>query len=136
MTHPQLPWGQRIRFQRFPITSRFVGLMPEIRFDGIKDDLLVAFPQLRSALTWPLARGVNWIPNAMPIPGFAPNGYRCGRDTIAFRIIASTSSRSLPASGSRGERTISEPMPFSAAASLMYCTSFTCVSRWRSGVYQ
>ena len=35
-----------------------------------------------------------------------------------------------------GARTISEPSPVSAIASLMYCTSLTLVSRCSSGVYQ
>ena len=48
-----------------------------------------------------------------------------GRVWMALRMIARIASRSTPSSGNRGGRTISEPSPVSAIASLMYCTSLT-----------
>src|SRR5437016_13934352 len=50
--------------------------------------------------------------------------------------MPSTASRSPPSSGKRGARTISEPRPHSAIASLMYWTSLTWVSRCSNGVNQ
>ncbi len=62
--------------------------------------------------------------------------YFAGRVLIACRMTPRISSRSFPTRGTLGARTISDPSPVSAMASLMYCTSFGWVSRCKSGVYQ
>jgi len=64
---------------------------------------------------------------------FDAAGHFLGRVAIALRMIPSTSSRSRPTSGKRGGRVNSLLMSVSAMQSLMYCTSFTCVSRCSRG---
>ena len=59
-----------------------------------------------------------------------------GRVAMALRMIGQDFLALAPTSGSRGGRIVSEPSPHSCTASLMYCTSLTCVSRCKSGVYQ
>src|SRR5262249_14636738 len=56
-----------------------------------------------------------------------------GRVSIALRMSWRISSRSRPAIFNLGARTFSLPCPVCAAASLMYCTSFGCVSRCNKG---
>src|SRR5205807_4527661 len=96
-------------------------------------------PQVRPAVDHDAGRfaaGVR-VHNANP-PGRAHlvTLSRPGRVAMPRRMTARTASRSAPSSGSRGARTVSEPRPHSAMASLMYCTSLTWVSRWSSGVNQ
>src|SRR5262249_23765679 len=76
------------------------------------------------------------LPHVIEHGNLCEPAYFPGRVWIARRMTAKPSSRSRPASGSRGARTVSVPRPVSAIASLMYCTSFGCVSRCNSGVYQ
>ena len=62
--------------------------------------------------------------------------HRAGRVAMAWRMMPRTLSRSAPVMARRGGRVVSLQRPVSWAASLMYWTSLTWVSRWRSGVYQ
>ena len=62
--------------------------------------------------------------------------HSAGRVAMALRMIPRTFSRSAPSMARRGGRVVSLQRPVSCAASLMYWTSLTWVSRWRSGVYQ
>ena len=55
---------------------------------------------------------------------------------IAPLMIASMRVRSSPSSARRGARTHSAPSPVIWFESLIYWTSFTAVSRWRSGMNQ